>query len=81
MKSSIYRKRYILIKGNVDYRHLSGYGVKVKFNDNNYTIVLANQFNKDLIIRLLRKSGHDVIYVSGTIKKCKKIMSLQSKFA
>ena len=36
---------------------------------------MCNQFNKDIIIKMLEKKGYGVIYVSGTIKKCKKIMN------
>ncbi len=80
VKSSIYRKRYILVKGNIEHKYILDYGVKIKFSNDGYTILLANQFNKDTIIRLLKRYGYDVVYVSGTIKKCKKIMSMQSKF-
>ncbi len=55
----------------------SSFGVKRKFKNKNYRIDLANQFNKNPIIKKIELKGYKVVYVSGTIKKCKKVMDIQ----
>ncbi len=80
MKGSVLRKRYILIHSEygingIDKYLYNHYSVKRKYKNNNFAIFMCNQFNKDIIIKMLEKKGYGVIYVSGTIKKCKKIMN------
>ena len=80
MKGSLYRKRYVLIKGENNggveialNRIRSKFGSKVKFRQDCYAIVLTDQFQKDSLCLYIEKDlkGTVVVTVSGTIKKCK----------
>lgn len=80
LKGSILRKRYILIHSKysingIDKYLYKFYNIKRKYKNDSFMIFLCDQFNKDNIIKIIEKKGYDVIYVSGTIKKCKKIMN------
>ncbi len=80
MKGSILRKRYVLIYSEygingIDKYLYNFYSIKRKYKNSNFAIFMCNQFNKDYIIKIIEKKGYDVVYVSGTIKKCKKIMN------
>ncbi len=55
----------------------SSFGLKRKFKNKNYRIYLVNQFNKNIIIKKIELRGYKVVYVSGTIKKCKRVMNIQ----
>ncbi len=87
MKCSPYRKRYILIKGarndlNMAVRDIyREFGAKEKYRDENYSIVLGNQFSKEYILSYARRKlkSVSVLRVSGTIKKCKDIIKNQER--
>ncbi|KPV47197.1 MULTISPECIES: hypothetical protein [Acidiplasma] len=78
MKGSIYRKRYILAYSEngdeLDKYLFYSMGIKRKYRYKNYRIYLANQFNRNNVIKKIEYHGGRVEYVSGTLKKCKKIL-------
>ncbi|MCL4350264.1 MAG: hypothetical protein M1535_02300 [Candidatus Thermoplasmatota archaeon] len=83
MKCSPYRKRYILIQvvnrqqGDFLVKNLGKiFHVKEKYRDQKHSIILTDQFLKDQVCLQIQKNGDSamVITVSGTIKKCKKMM-------
>jgi uncharacterized protein (DUF1330 family) len=79
LKGSVIRKRYVLVlwesgaEKNDRYIYNS-YQVKRKYRNNNFSILMCNQMNKNTICDIIEKRGGKVIAVSGTIKKCKSHM-------
>lgn len=87
MKSSPYRKRYILLEGERNQLDRAvreifrEFKAKEKFRSEKYSIVLGDQFSKDYITSYVRRKLENIsiITVSGTIKKCKSSMKYQDK--
>ncbi len=79
MKGSIIRKRYILVfwesgSERMDRYLYNYYEVKRKYKNENFSIYLCNQLNKSTISSIILKKGGNIITVSGTIKKCKRLL-------
>lgn len=84
VKGSIYRKRYLLVYADTDSKGFSAlennlfklFRCRKKYFDPPYVIFRTNQFYKDRVIEHIRKNFEfcKTITVSGTIKKCKKVM-------
>lgn len=81
MKSSPYRKRYILIHSD-NMGSIAGYMEKElhrvfrarrRYVDGNYAIFLTNQFYRDQVVEYINSNirGARTVVTSGTIKKCK----------
>lgn len=83
MKGSEIRKRYVLVySSSLDIvlrqldSNLAKLGCKRKFRNGSYAIYLANQYNRDHVIDSINKINNvRAVITSGTIKKCKKVMS------
>lgn len=85
MKSSPYRKRYVLIysenmesglrKAESDLNRI--FRAKKKFVKGSYAIFLTNQFYRDQLIVYVNEKlpGFQTLLTSGSIKKCKKAVA------
>ncbi len=82
MKGSAYRKRYIIVRGernSLDPIIIAVYkkfGCKIKYRNEQYCIILANQLNKDSVISFISgyRGNYETVKTCGTILKCKKIL-------
>ncbi|MGC8609097.1 MAG: hypothetical protein ACP5UV_04405 [Thermoplasmata archaeon] len=84
MKGSAIRKRYIIVKGEKNFLDpiivavYRKFGCKVKYRNERYCIILANQINKESVISFISGFGnYQTIKTCGTMLKCRKtIMKL-----
>ncbi len=83
MKGNPLRKRYILLfSGNSDFTRERSRAIekatatRLKFVEGKYAIFLSDQFRKNEACSTISHefSGVSVVTVSGTIRKCKRIM-------
>jgi len=84
LKGNVLRKRYFLLRfencgerrRSVEQDLYRTFAAKIKYRDPEFTIVLTDQFQKDFVARYIMKhySCVDIISVSGTIRKLKRIM-------
>ncbi len=83
MKGNPLRKRYILLfSGNSDFTRErcraieKATATRLKFVEGKYAIFLSDQFRKNEACSTISHefSGVSVVTVSGTIRKCKRIM-------
>jgi hypothetical protein len=86
MKGSLFRKRYILLNCEdsdimqaVEKFAMERYRARIKLRENRYIILLTNQFQKESLcsnIESMFRSAR-IVTVSGTIRKCLRIMKDQ----
>lgn len=83
LKGSPIRRRYILLQVGSEAvlqeamsRAYHRYRCRTRFTSGNYGIVLTDQFHKEAVCDFLESSFPNlrIITVSGTIRKCKKMM-------
>ncbi|MEM0155773.1 MAG: hypothetical protein QW597_04120 [Thermoplasmataceae archaeon] len=84
MKGSPYRKRYFLLQHNEMDQFLKtladdlfhSFRCRLRFNEGQYAIFLTDQFRKLELSEYMSEYYGDVriVTVSGTIRKCKKVI-------
>ncbi len=86
MKGSPFRKRYVLLRckdsdimKDIEKFAAERYRARIKLAENGFLILLTNQFQKESLCSHIESyfRSAKVITVSGTIRKCMKIMSNQ----
>jgi hypothetical protein len=93
VKGSIYRKRYVLVYADTGPEKAKSmekqlfrlFRCKRKYHEHPYLIFLTNQFQREDVVAFInRDPSFRTLTVSGTIRKCKKVMkehiSGQEKF-
>ncbi len=88
MKSSPYRKRYILVHienlpsrlKSVETSLYRVFRAKRKYVEGDYAVFRTNQFYKDQFIEYVRNEmeGAETLVTSGSMKKCKAAISARS---
>lgn len=87
MKGSLFRKRYVLLScensddmSRIEKFAAERYRARAKLKQNNFLIILTNQFQKESLCSNLESGFRSarIIMVSGTIRKCLRIIKNQT---